>query len=111
MDRPNRAEIRLDSLLDSDGLARLLLFLDVDYQNCPAQVSHREIAELCRRLMLPYYEEARLYWSTATKDGFFNNKSPASAYLEATLRSMIEEYGPKARRTGIPVPSRSAPLK
>jgi hypothetical protein len=95
---PDSAEARLDSFLGSDGLAHLLLFLGVGSEDRPLQViSTRELAEFYRRLMLPYYEEARLYWSAATKDGFFADRDQMWPYREDTLKSVTEEYGPKPR--------------
>jgi hypothetical protein len=99
-DQPHNAEERLGSFLGPDGLARLLLFLDVGSEHRPLPVaSARELAECCRRLLLPYYEEARLYWGAATEDGFFRRGNRAWAYLEATLKSIIDEYGPKTPRS------------
>ncbi len=93
-----RHKERLDSFLGPDGLARLLLFLDAGSGHGPLPIADApELAKCCRRLLLPYYEEARLYWGAATKDGFFRRGDRAWAYLEDTLKSIINEYGPKTR--------------
>ena len=97
-DQPHKE--RLDTVLGPDGLARLLLFLDAGSERCPLPVAGaRELAECCRRLMLPYYEEARLYWGAATKDDFLPRGNRAGAYFEATLKGIIEKYGSKTARS------------
>ncbi len=52
----------------------------------------RETIEFLRRLTLPYYEEARQYWSDAIADGYFSGSNEVAAYLPYTLKNIIERY-------------------
>ena len=70
-----------------DGLARLLaMFQLVEKPD--------EIVEIIRRLHIPHYEEARLYWERAKEDGFFAGTSADAVwpYLPDTLKALIELY-------------------
>jgi len=51
---------------DVNGLAKLLAMLQYKKLENPD-----ELAEIIRRIHVPYYEEARLYWDTAKADGYF----------------------------------------
>lgn len=55
----------------------------------------REWVELARRLTIPYYEQARLYWSRAEADGFLADENEISIYSEVVLKDLIKEYGPE----------------
>jgi len=76
-----------DSLLNYftqiDGLYRLLSFFkrNLVYPN--------EMAEIIRRIHIPYYEEARIYMDKAIRDGFYEGVE--DNHYE--LKSIIEEYG------------------
>jgi hypothetical protein len=97
---PGRRGSPLDCYVGSDGLATLLSFLDfgnLHPQDRPQVVNKRELAELIRRLMLPHYEEARLYWPEAKQDDFFEGANEYWPYLQRTLTQVIEQYGPKER--------------
>ena len=58
----------------------------------PTIVDFREYVELMRRLTIPYYEEARQWWSEATSDGYFSEANEESIYLPENLKRMIEHY-------------------
>lgn len=94
-----RQDSHLDSFVGADGLARLLSFLDIGYidpdDSGPRVESTRELAELTRRHMLPHYEEARLYWSEAVSDGFFDGANEVSPYTQTTLTAIIERFAPR----------------
>ena len=45
-----------------------------------------------RRLTIPYYEEARLYWSRAEADGFFDGANEVWLYMPHNLEALIERY-------------------
>lgn len=47
-----------------------------------------EFTEMMRRLYLPYWEEARLYWNRAFEDGFHDNTD----FSEKTLKKIIEKF-------------------
>lgn len=48
-----------------------------------------EFIEIMRRLYLPYWEEARIYWERARKDGFHDG----CGFSENDLIQIIKEYG------------------
>jgi hypothetical protein len=70
----------LEDFVGPTGLVKLLSVLDVGAYHDPNFVGHlrikpanvRNYVETFRRLQLPYYEEARLYWDQATEDGVFD---------------------------------------
>jgi len=49
----------------------------------------KEFIKVLRRLHLPYYEEARLYWNDALRDGFHDG----CCFDENTLLDIIKNYG------------------
>lgn len=52
----------------------------------------RLFLEVFRRLQLPYYEEARLYWNKARDAGFFADVNEVSLYLPKTLKYIVDNY-------------------
>ena len=86
------------------GLASLLTFFDPgplhdpDYSG-PRVADIREFTEVIRRLMLPYYEEARLYWERAIAEGYFGSPCETYMYLPDTLQSLVEKYTNGHRET------------
>lgn len=97
-----RSDLPLDCFVGSVGLSRFLsIFLDVgpdlkpDYPG-PQVVDMRAAVEVMRRLYVPYYEEARLYWAVARGDGFFREDNEVTRYRPSTLRELIAQYGPAA---------------
>ncbi|MFH0915650.1 MAG: hypothetical protein V1912_04295 [bacterium] len=92
-------EMPLEDFADQGGLLEMLSFVDVDvgldkeYQGYRARDLH-EWAETCRRLLLPYYEEARIYWDDARNDGFFSGLTEISMYTPETLARLIGKYEP-----------------
>lgn len=87
----------LVSFLGDEGKVRFLSLVDPgpnfikDYKKSIADI--RLFLEVFRRLQLPYYEEARLYWDKARDDGFFANENEVSLYLPETLKYIIDNYG------------------
>ena len=79
-------DMHLDHFLGSDGLAALLSMIDRPFDN------QQEFVEIIRRLHIPYYEEARLYWQKAKQDDFFSGANEYWPYLEANLTRLIETY-------------------
>ena len=59
----------------------------------PHVVNLRDWVELVRRLALPYYEEARLYWKQAQAAGWFDDGNEFYAYSQDVLQRIIEEFG------------------
>ena len=52
----------------------------------------REFVDFMRRLTIPYYEEARLYWDMGIKDGYFTKQNAFVIFSPEFLQSLIEEY-------------------
>jgi NAD-dependent dihydropyrimidine dehydrogenase PreA subunit len=89
---------RLEEFIGQNGMVMLLSFLDIgpyleaDYQG-PRVKDMREFVEFTRRLTVPYYEEARLYWNQAEQDGLFDGANEISLYLPRTLEQIVRDYG------------------
>ncbi|MCD7975689.1 MAG: hypothetical protein LUG51_00500 [Tannerellaceae bacterium] len=54
-----------------------------------------EFADLVRRLTIPYYEEARIYFEEALEDGF-NYCDKETVFRETNLQSLIRRYKGKS---------------
>jgi hypothetical protein len=52
----------------------------------------REWVEIYNRLFMPFYEEARMYFDLARKDGMFKEDNPCSFLGEVFLKQIIERY-------------------
>lgn len=52
----------------------------------------RKWLDFYKRLQLPYYEEARLYWNRAIDDNYFSVSNEIYIYLPKNLKEMIEHY-------------------
>jgi hypothetical protein len=59
----------------------------------PCVADLREWAELARRLAIPYYEEARVYFDRAERDGFFDSYLRREISYPEILRRVILKYG------------------
>ena len=91
---PDVCDGHLDSYVGSEKLPFLYQFLDtgpivgsktrVQQSNIPA------FTEILRRLTLPYYEEARIYWSKAKSDGEFDEANEVSPYLK--LQDFVDRW-------------------
>ncbi len=92
-------DMHLEAMLGPRGIVRLLSLVDAgSYHDragsgVPGVADLRGWVELFRRLHLPYYEEARLYFERARQDGHLQGESEVALYLEATLKSLCETYG------------------
>ena len=79
-------------------MGHLLSFLDEgpihdpEYSG-PRAKDIREFVDIVRRLTIPYYEEARLYWRRAQADGFFSGCGHVAIYQPDTLKLLIDTYG------------------
>jgi len=94
---PRRADGYLHEFVGTKGLVKLLRFIDVGKYHEPTfrgpwVKNLREWTKFFRRLQLPYYEEARLYWDKAIGDNFLGDLNPVSIYMPETLKSLIEQY-------------------
>ncbi len=96
--RPESCGASLHEYVGHAGLPMLLSFLDPgscqtpEYAG-PEVVSVREWGNLFRRLHLPYYEEAQLYWTDAVQDGFLESMNEVAIYQAEFLVQIIEHYG------------------
>jgi hypothetical protein len=97
--QPRCQHQHLARFLGPDGLVQLLGFLDISPRDTeehgPEVRSTRELSELIRRLHLPHYEEARMYWTSAEQDGAFQEANDTSPYEQYTLKRIIEKYAPR----------------
>ena len=94
---PGKCEAALKEFVGTDGLVTLFHFLDpnpdLEYRG-PAVREVRELLEFARRVQLPRYEEARLYWPKAEADGLLEDTA-WTAYRPDYLEIIIEKYRPK----------------
>ncbi len=90
-----RSDDHLDHILEMPQ-QYLLSFLDLgqfhdpDGNSCSIK-DFREYADFSRRLTVPYYEEARLYFDQAKSDGY-SEYNEYRIFKEETLKQIIEEY-------------------
>ncbi len=90
------SSLPVESFLGDDGKVRLLSLIDpgpdfqAEYQEHIANM--RLFLEFFRRVQLPYYEEARLYWEKARADGYFAGANEIWTYLPRNLKMLIDEY-------------------
>jgi len=103
---PHSCSTHLDDFVGPDGLPRILGMIDrgplIDK---PHDVPHvrnlQEWAEFVRRLALPFYEEARLYWKQAEAAGRLDGeRNHVYLYSQEFLRSIIDEFAPKSDSGG-----------
>lgn len=86
----------LASFLGDEGKVRFLSLVDPGpnfikyYKKSIADI--RLFLEVFRRLQLPYYEEARLYWNKARDAGFFADIDKVSLYLPKTLKYIVDNF-------------------
>jgi hypothetical protein len=85
-------DMHLEHFLGPDGLANLLSMFERPFED------QQEFVEIIRRLHIPYYEEARLYWQIAKDDGFFDEANEYWPYLQDNLKTVIEKYGKSQKR-------------
>ncbi len=96
----HRSDLHLDCFLGNYSMPELLSFLDIGpYHNPvydgPNVFNMREFVEFARRLTIPFYEEARKYWSIALADGYFADANEIWIYLPENLKQLIEKYSDK----------------
>jgi hypothetical protein len=90
-------DMHLTHLLGPDGLDRLLTLLTPGWHTGSREVGVTRLdewGELVRRLHIPYYEEARQYWPDAEADDFLADPEHRATADEATLRAVLDQYGP-----------------
>lgn len=81
------------------GIVRLLAMIDMGRLHDPeGSMIHRVAdmrgwADTVRRLFVPFYEEARLYFDAALADGRYPATNEIGAYAEEDMLDVIDEYG------------------
>jgi hypothetical protein len=83
---PDHADISDNHLVyftGADGLASLLSMF-----KGKGVADQNELAEIIRRLHVPHYEEARMYWERAVSEGTITDES----YRQEDLLDVIKEY-------------------
>lgn len=81
------SDMHLEYFLGHNGLVHLLSLFDSKLNET------KELIEIIRRLHIPHYEEARIYWKTATNDGFLDEADSEWPYLQDNLLEIINRYG------------------
>lgn len=96
--KPGRSDGHLDEFIGNKALECFLPWIDdgpwisEEYKG-PQIHSMRELSELIRRLTLPYYEEARLYFNEAISDGVIDDpENPHTYTCPGYLRRVAERY-------------------
>jgi hypothetical protein len=96
--RNGRMDNNLNQYINPNVIMSFLLhFLDIGRHHDPSRnyigkVNISEYVELVRRLTIPYYEEARLYWEMAKNDGYFDGENEISIYSVNFLKGIIDKY-------------------
>lgn len=93
----DRSDTHLDEMIGPNGLAKFLAMLSpgpvFDEPTAPRRpVDESEYAECLRRLMIPHYEEARLYFDEARSDGLFDEANEIWGCMQDNLQAIIERY-------------------
>jgi len=99
-ERLGPSDMNLSHYAGEKGYIHLLSFLDLgryimkdeDYKG-PRVKSMREFVEILRRLTLPYYEEARLYFDQARADDELDIANVDYIYYPEELKRLIGLYG------------------
>ncbi|HEX8983421.1 MAG TPA: hypothetical protein VF792_11655 [Ktedonobacterales bacterium] len=89
-------DMSLSRLLGPDGLALLLALVAPGGRTGNREdgvESLEEWCELVRRLQIPYFEEARQYWSDAEADDYFTASDIRAPYSQAMLTAVLRRYG------------------
>ena len=83
----------LDSFVGTDKIDNLLTF---PIERIVPRELYKKYLDILRRLSLPYYEEARLYFSRADSDGYIENVGARQdgyfSWEPQTLKNIIDEY-------------------
>lgn len=92
------SDVGLNELLnENSGMSYLLTLIDPgaihlpNYENILVN-NVRVYIDLVRRLTIPNYENARLYWTNAINDNFFDGDNEANIYSVDNLIRLIETY-------------------
>lgn len=81
-----------------NALAALLPFFDVgeyldpDGNSLNNLKDQREFVELIKRLLIPYYEDARLHFHEASYDGLFDGANEVTVSQPRLMKEIAEKY-------------------
>ena len=95
--RRNLSDSPLEHFIGELGMIQMLgmvdhgKYLSPEYKG-PKVKDFREWSEMFRRLFVPHYEEARLYFDKAVSDGFFDTMNELNYFQQDTLKQIIERY-------------------
>ena len=83
-------DMHLDHMITFGAFGHMLHWLELsETKKLDEHFNITEFTEIMRRLYLPHWEEARLYWERAYQDGFHDK----CGFSENDLLSIIDEYG------------------
>lgn len=82
-------DLNLTDMIGPDGLANSLFRIELSDEGKIKIGDLKAFVEILRRLHVPHWEEARLYWDRAFNDGFHDGCD----FGKDTLLSIITEYG------------------
>ncbi len=97
--KSGRSDNHLNQFISENyKMANILRMLDIGPYHNPVFkgtdiTDLRQYVETVRRLTIPYYEEARLYWNKAKEDGYFDGSNEISIYGVENLKYLIEKFG------------------
>lgn len=80
------SDMYLNHYTGIDGLAELMSVFGDKLRDSA------ELVEIVRRLHLPHYEQARLYWQQAKADGYAGEANEAWPYKQKNLKGIIQMY-------------------
>ena len=88
----------LDRFMGEKGYVNLLSFLDwgpyvIPEYKGPRVKDIREFIEFMRRLTVPYYEEARMFFKEALADGDLDPSSVGMIYDPEDLKRIVDKHG------------------
>lgn len=93
-----RKDTNLSDFLGPYKMPYILSFLDVgpvldpNFRSGNGISDVRNYVEFVRRITIPFYEEARLYFGKAIADGVFDGDNELSVYDPAKLQGIISRY-------------------
>jgi hypothetical protein len=90
-DRGVLADASLQEFLEADGLMRLLIFLSEN------ELPKNEVIEIIKRLHIPGYEQARLFFKEAIRDGVFEPDSPAGFHWQSEINAVLKHIASPKR--------------
>jgi len=88
------SSLSLERITSDDGLGILMSWIhlgELEGNDTSEYRSNKEFAEVFKRLHLPHYEQARIYFDRALSDGLLDGNSNAW-HSPGTLQEIISRY-------------------